>query len=344
MELEQILNNCELSKEEIIYLLELKDSGAIARLFEKADEVRKEHCGDEVHLRGIIEISNYCEEDCLYCCIRKDNEELERYRMQPEEIINTAKIISNIGIGTIILQSGQDMAFNADKIAYIIYSIKQEAEVAIALSLGEREYEEYKTWRYAGADKYYLKHETNNSQINSVFHRQRDTRENIKHIESLKSLGFRVGVGTLIGLPYQTYENIAENLLYFKQLEIDLASFSTFIPSKGTPYWNEPAGSLDLTLKTIAIGRILLKNINIPATTAIAAIDPSGREKALRVGANVIFPNFTPNNYTAKYNVYRKKQNLLNSPINDKGEIQELLASLGRKISWADSDSSPKKQ
>jgi len=344
MELEQTINKSDLSKDDLIYLLDLKDSNEILRLYEKADEIRKQYCGDEVHLRGIIEISNHCDEDCLYCCIRIGNKELERYRMLPEEIIDTAKIISNIGIRTVVLQSGLDTAFSADKIAYIIYSIKQEAEIAVALSLGERNYEEYKTWKYAGAEKYYLKHETINATLNSIYHKPCDVRERTEHIESLKSLGFRVGVGTLIGLPYQTTENIAEDLLFFKQLDVDLASFSTFIPFGDTLFSEDTAGSFELTLKTIAAGRILLKNINIPATTSIASLDPKGREQALKVGANVILPNFTPNNYSAKYNSYRKRQNLLNSPINDKGEIQELLISLGRKISWTESNSPSKKQ
>jgi biotin synthase len=170
MELEQVLNSPDLSKEEIIFLLELSDGKSIKHLFEKADEVRKNYCGDEVHLRGIIEISNYCEQDCLYCGIRNSNRELERYRMQPEEIIEAAKIISNIGIGTIVLQSGEDFAYSTDKIAYVIYSIKQDVDVAITLSLGEREFEEYKTWKYAGADRYLLKHETANPKLYSLYH------------------------------------------------------------------------------------------------------------------------------------------------------------------------------
>ncbi|HEX2963315.1 MAG TPA: radical SAM protein, partial [Ignavibacteriales bacterium] len=154
MRLDHILNKKDLSKEEIIYLLELSDFRNTRRLFDKADEVRKAYCGDEVHLRGIIEFSNYCEQDCLYCGLRKSNDTIERYRMNADEIIDTAKLISNLGIRTIVLQSGEDQAFDVDKIAYIIYFIKQNCDVAITLSLGQRDFEEYKTWRYAGADRY----------------------------------------------------------------------------------------------------------------------------------------------------------------------------------------------
>lgn len=339
MELEQVLNNPDLSKEEIIYLLELKDNKSVNRLFKKADEVRKNFCGDTVYLRGIIEISNYCEQDCLYCGIRKGNEILERYRMQPEEIIETAKIISNIGIGSIVLQSGEDFAFNTDKIAYIIYSIKQEVDVAITLSLGERDFEEYKTWKYAGADRYLLKHETANPKLYSLYHQKQDVNERIKHIEFLKSIGFQAGSGNLIGLPSQAVEDIADDLLLCKKLDVDMASFSPFIPAPNTPYYKEPVGNVEMTLKTIATGRILLKNSHIPATTALATIDPSGRKKALKVGANVIMPNFTPKIYHDNYKIYPKKQTLFDDPVKSSDQIKMLLTSLGRKISWARGDS-----
>jgi biotin synthase len=339
MELEQVLNNPELSKEEIIYLLKLSDLNSVNRLFKKADEVRKSFCGDAVHLRGIIEISNYCEQDCLYCGIRKGNDALERYRMQPEEIIETAKIISNIGIGTIVLQSGEDFEFDTDKIAYIIYSIKQVSDVAITLSLGEREFEEYKTWKYAGADRYLLKHETANPKLYSLYHHKQDINERIRHIEFLKSIGFQAGSGNLIGLPRQTVEDIADDLLLCKNLEVDMASFSPFVPAPNTPYWKKPMGNVEMTLKTVAVGRILLKNSHIPATTALATIDPSGREKALKVGANVIMPNFTPKFYHDKYKIYPKKQGMFDDPVNSSDQIQKLLSSLGRKISWNRGDS-----
>ncbi|MCX6149989.1 MAG: [FeFe] hydrogenase H-cluster radical SAM maturase HydE [Ignavibacteriales bacterium] len=339
MELESILNKNELTREEIIYLLELSDFRDTRRLFEKADEVRKQYCGDEVHLRGIIEISNFCEQDCLYCGIRNGNNELERYRMQPDEIIETAKIISNIGIGTIVIQSGEDFAFDTDKIAYIIYSIKQDADVAVTLSLGEREFEEYKTWKYAGADRYLLKHETANPKLYSIYHQSQKVQDRLEHIEFLKSIGFQVGSGNLIGLPFQTTEDIADDLLLCKKLDVDMASFSPFVPSPNTPYWNKSIGSVELTLKTIAIGRILLKNTHIPATTAIATIDSLGREKALQVGANIVMPNFTPKIYREKYKIYPKKHNLIDDPIHGTVKIQRILASLGRKVSWSRGDS-----
>ncbi|HEX2867949.1 MAG TPA: [FeFe] hydrogenase H-cluster radical SAM maturase HydE [Ignavibacteriales bacterium] len=339
MKLDHILNKKDLSKEEIICLLELSDFRNTRRLFDKADEVRKAFCGDEVHLRGIIEFSNYCGQDCLYCGLRHSNTEIERYRMTADEIIETAKLISNIGIRTIVLQSGEDPAFDVDKIAYIIYFIKQNCDVAITLSLGERDFEEYKTWRYAGADRYLIKHETANPRLYSIYHQKQKVQERIEHLQFLKSIGFQIGSGNLIGLPGQTVEDIADDLLLCRELDVDMASFSPFVPSPNTPYRNKPVGSVELTLKTIAVGRILMKNTHIPATTAIATIDSLGREKALRVGANVIMPNFTPTPYRDKYCIYPNKKYIGDNPLNSASSIQHIINSMGRKVSTSRGDS-----
>lgn len=339
MKLDHILNKKDLSKEDIIYLLELSDFRNTRRLFDKADEVRKAWCGDEVHLRGIIEFSNYCEQDCLYCGLRHSNTEIERYRMSADEIIETAKLISNLGIRTIVLQSGEDAAFDVDKIAYIIYFIKQNCDVAITLSLGERDFEEYKTWRYAGADRYLLKHETANPKLYSIYHQKQKVQERLAHLEFLKSIGFQIGSGNLIGLPGQTVEDIADDLLLCKDLDVDMASFSPFVPSPNTPYRNKSVGSVELTLKTIAVSRIIMKNTHIPATTAIATIDSLGREKALRVGANVIMPNFTPKPYRDKYCIYPNKKYIVDDPLNSASSIQHIISSMGRKVSTSRGDS-----
>lgn len=339
MKLDGILNKADLSKEEIIYLLELSDFRNTRRLFERADEVRKHFCGDEVHLRGIIEISNNCEQECLYCGLRKSNEQIERYRMNPDEVIETAKVVANIGIRTIILQSGEDPQFDTDQISYIIYSIKQSSDVAITLSLGERDFEEYKTWKYAGADRYLLKHETASPNLYSMLHQKQNIRDRLTHIEFLKSIGYQIGSGNIIGLPMQTMEDIADDLLLCKEMGIDMASFSPFVPSPNTPFRNKPVGSVELTLKTIAIGRILLKYCHIPATTAIASIDTLGREKALRVGADVIMPNFTPKIYRDKYCIYPNKRFVIDDPISNASFYQHMIHSMGRKVSSSRGDS-----
>ncbi|MEI7812903.1 MAG: [FeFe] hydrogenase H-cluster radical SAM maturase HydE [Ignavibacteria bacterium] len=339
MKLDEILHKPDLSKEDVIYLLELTDFRNTRKLYDRAYEIRKHYCGDEIHLRGIIDFSNYCESDCLYCGLRQSNNVIERYRMTPDEVIETAKTISNSGIRSIILQSGEDSSYDMDKIAYIIYFIKQNSGLAIALSLGERDYEEYKTWKYAGADCYLLKHETANPELYSSLHQKQKIKDRIEHLKFLKSIGYETGSGNLIGLPGQTIEDIADDLFLCKELNIDYASFSPFVPSPNTPFRNKSVGSVELTLKTIAVARILLKNARIPATTAIATIDLLGREKALRVGANVVMPDFTPKLYRDKYCSYPNKKLFVDDPVNSSSYIQHIMNSLGRGVSGTRGDS-----
>ncbi len=333
MELERLLNKKDLTREEIISLLELSDFSLTRRLFEKADDVRKLFCGDEVLLHGLIEISNNCTQECLYCGIQKGNKELARYRMTPDDIIETAKMISNLGIQTIELQSGSDPEFDADKISYIIYNLKRNLDVTITLSLGERSFEEYKTWKYAGADKYLLKHQVANPALYSTLHPNQNLNERIRHLEFLKSVGYQIGSGNIVGLPDQKIEDIADDILLCKNLQVEIASFSPFVPSPYTIYKDRQVGSVELTLKTIAIGRLVLTSSSLLATTALSTIDSLGREKALRVGANVVLPNFTPRQLRDKYQVFPKSKNIIDDPIHGVNQIQQILSSLGRKAS-----------
>lgn len=331
--LHYILNKKELTKEDIVYLLSLNDEKDIQLLFQYADEVRKQFCGDEVHLRGIIEFSNFCEADCVYCGLRRSNSALERYRMSIEEIISTAQKIYSAGIRTIVLQSGEDSHYTKDDIIKIIKSIKQNCDVAITLSLGERTFDEYDEWKRAGADRYLLKHETANSKLYSALHLKQKLEERLNHIRYLKSIGFQAGSGNIIGLPKQTLEDIAEDILLCKELDCDMCSFSPFIPSPETPFREIPPANLSLTLKTMAVARIVLKNVHIPATTALGTLDSLGREKGLQVGANVIMPNFTPNPYRQHYLIYPNKKCIADDPISCSSCLRLMIKSLGRKIS-----------
>ncbi len=326
-----ILNKSELSKDDIVYLLSLTEESEIEELFNKADEVRKHFCGDEVHLRGIIEFSNFCEQDCIYCGLRKSNLQLERYRMSVGEIIETAKKIYSAGIKTVVLQSGEDSHYTKDEITKIIKSIKAECDVAITLSLGERSLEEYNEWKIAGADRYLLKHETANEKIYSALHCKQPLTERLTHLKYLKSIGFQAGSGNIIGLPGQTIEDIADDILLCKELDCDMCSFSPFIPSPETPMRNVPPADLNLTLKTMAVARIVLKNVHIPATTALSTLSSEGRKLGLTVGANVIMPNFTPDQYKDKYRIYANKKTY--DPIKYVQELKQMINSLGRKVS-----------
>lgn len=325
-----ILNKKELSKDEIVFLLSLSDDEDIKILFNRADEIRKQFCGNEIHLRGIIEFSNYCEQDCVYCGLRKSNFTLERYRIGIHEIVNTAIKINSAGIKTVVLQSGEDFYYTKDDIIKIIRAIKDYCDVAITLSLGERGFDEYDEWKLAGADRYLLKHETANPKLYSALHSKQKLEERITHIRYLKSIGFQTGSGNIIGLPKQTIEDIADDILLCKELDCDMCSFSPFIPSPETPFKDVPAADLTLTLKTMAVARIILKNVHIPATTALSTLTPEGRKLGLQVGANVIMPNFTPDEYKDKYRIYANKKTY--DPIKYVEELKQVFQSIGRRV------------
>ncbi len=333
MDLDKLLNKTELSKEEIVYLLELEKKEDIQKLFNKADEIRSKHCGDEVHLRGVIEFSNYCSQHCMYCGLREENFSIKRYRMTAEEIIETAKHISNLGIKTIVLQSGQDGYYDTDMISFIIYSIKQSTDVAISLSLGERGFDEYKAWKIAGADRYLLKQESTNPKLYSIYHCSQSLFERLNHIKYLKSIGFQIGSGNIIGLPLQTINDIADDIISLKEFDVDMAAIGPFIPSDFTPYQNKKPGSVELTLKSMAVTRLVLKNVHIPSTTALDTLDEFGREKGLSVGANVVMPNFTPHPYREQYIIYKNKRGVKDNPDAAYNKLQARIQTIGRKLS-----------
>jgi biotin synthase len=339
MNLHEILHKENLTKEEIKFLLSLKKEDEINLLFQRADEVRQRYCGDEVHLRGIIEISNYCEQNCIYCGLRYDNHYLKRYRMSPEEIVKTARTITNEGIYTVVLQSGEDSYFDTELISYIIYQIKQNVDVAITLSLGERTFDEYKTWKIAGADRYLLKHETANPRLYEAYHFKQKLSERLEHLEFLKSIGYQIGSGNLIGLPMQTIDDIADDILLCNKFDLDMAAFGPFIPSPHTPYYKQKSGDVLLTLKTIAVARLVLKNVHIPSTTALATLDKDGRKRGLQVGANVVMPDFTPIPYRENYQIYPNKIGIHDDSIVAKERLENLLQSIGRMISYKRGDS-----
>ncbi len=339
MVVSDILNKENLSKQEIVYLLSLRDQFEIKLLFAKADEVRKKYCCDEIHLRGIIEFSNHCDQHCLYCGLRLHNKNLTRYRMSKDEILDTAHFIIKAGIRTIVLQSGEDSFYDCGKIESIINEIKDELDVAITLSLGERNFEEYKIWKTAGADRYLLKHETANPKLYSIYHQGDELENRLKHLHFLKSIGYQTGSGNLVGLPGQTLEDIADDLLLLKALDVDMASISPFIPSPETPYGSEAKANIDLTLKAMAAARIVLRNVHIPATTALGTLDKQGREKGLKVGANVIMPNYTPNPYRQNYQIYPDKLCISDNPLECGSCLALMIKSLGRKVGNSKGDS-----
>ncbi len=338
-----------LSKSEIVAIL--KDHSINDYLFLAADEVRKKYIGDEVYLRALIEFSNICRCNCFYCGLRAANKDVERYRLTEDEILNCAKLAVAQGYKTIVLQSGEDMYFSAEKLAMIIRKIKSNTtrpaaerlellneqrefsnlgegdDVAITLSIGERSFEEYKILKDAGADRFLLRIETTNKELYAKFHPGQNLENRKRCLFDLKKLGFETGTGSLIGLPGQSEEDLAEDILFYKELNADMIGIGPLITHQSTPLKDEKNGDLTLALKVMALTRLLLPDINIPATTAMETLKPDGRILALKAGANVVMPNVTDGAHKKNYEIYPGKVSV------EYDELEEKLKQIGRKIS-----------
>lgn len=321
----------ELSKKELVFLLK-QPLEKVDYLLDKADQKRDEIFANEVHLRAIIEFSNYCRQNCFYCGLRKDNQNIERYQLKQEEIVDTAEAASEIGYKTVVLQSGED-EYSAQEIAEIIKKIKNNTSMAVTLSLGERDFGAYKLWREAGADRYLLKHETADRELYNKYHPGMSFDNRIESLKYLKNLGYQIGSGVIIGLPGQTEEILAEDILLLKELDIDMMGAGPFIPHQQTPLKNKERGTVEMTLKFNALCRLLMPLVHIPATTALGTIDVEGRQKALKAGANVVMPNVTDSSYREKYQIYPDKI-CINEEAGDCRQcIGSIINSLGRYVS-----------
>ncbi len=310
----------------------LKDDTVNEILFDSADKVRKKYVGNEVHLRGLIEFSNICRCNCCYCGLRKDNSTAQRYRMTFDEIILLAKKAKDFGYKTVVLQSGEDAFFDTDKMCKVITSIKTLG-LALTLSIGEKSYEDYKAYKDAGADRYLLRIETTDKNLYQKLHPSMSFENRIRCLNDLKTLGFEVGTGCLVGLPAQSDKSLARDILFFKKLDADMIGLGPFIPCPKTPLQNEKGGTLIKALKVMALTRLLLPDINIPATTAMETLQENGRLLALQSGANVVMPNVTDEECKQKYTIYPGKAGLNNTAQEYKNSIVKKIESLGRTIS-----------
>lgn len=320
----------EFSRNDIIEIL--KDDLNNDWLFSLADKTREEYVGDEVHLRGLIEFSNICKRQCKYCGLRCEDKFIDRYRISKENIISYAEHAVNMGYKTIVLQSGEDEYYNTDLMCEIIAGIKKLG-VALTLSIGERTYEEYKAFKEAGADRYLIRIETTDKTLYNQMHPNMDFDNRVRCLENLGRLGYEVGTGCLVGLPNQTIESLADDILFFKEINADMVGIGPFIPHPHTPLKDSATGSFTLALKVMALTRILLKDINIPATTAMETLNPNGRIIALQSGANVVMPNVTTTEYRAKYEIYPNKICINENPDKCKGCISAKIQSIGRTVS-----------
>lgn len=298
-----------LSKNEFLKLLRLEDSESKEYLYKRARAVCDSVYGHDIYIRGLIETTNYCINDCLYCGIRKSNKSCDRYRLTKGQILQCCDIGYECGFRTFVLQGGEDPYYNDKRVIETIKAIKaKHPDCAVTLSLGEKSRDTYKQYFDAGADRYLLRHETANADHYGKLHPKGLTFENRKRcIEDLKDIGYQVGCGIMVGSPYQTFDNLFEDLQYIKQLNPQMVGVGPFIPQKDTPFKGKEAGTLDMTLKLLSIIRLMLNNVLLPATTALGTIQPFGREMGIMAGANVIMPNLSPNDVRAKYLLYDNK-------------------------------------
>lgn len=319
-----------MKKQEIIDIL--SDGTKNDWLFSEADRIRRENVGDEVHLRGLVEFSNICKRQCKYCGLRSANREVERYRIKKDELLIYAQNAVKMGYKTIVLQSGEDDYFDTDRMVEIIREIKK-LDVALTLSIGEKTYDEYKAFKEAGADRYLLRIETTDKNLYSEMHPMADIENRFRCLYDLKKLGYETGTGCLVGLPNQTIESLADDILFFKELDADMVGIGPFIPHEQTPLKDAAKGDFWIALKVMALTRLNLPDINIPATTAMETLNPNGRIIALNSGANVVMPNVTSKEYRAKYEIYPGKICINENPEQCRGCIEGKIRAIGRTIS-----------
>lgn len=328
---EKLIRQHELTKEEYVELLKQYDNKEVAdRLAQEAVRLRKETYGEKVFIRGLIEFTNYCKNNCYYCGIRGGNKNAVRYRLSKEEILSCCENGYELGFRTFVLQGGEDLHYTDELMADIVREIKQKyPDCAVTLSIGERSYESYKILKEAGADRYLLRHETANEQLYGYLHPSNLSLKNrMKCLRNLKSLGYQVGAGFMVGSPTQTLENLAEDLVFLKEFEPQMVGIGPFIPHHDTKFAEEAAGSVELTVFLLSIIRIILPKVLLPATTALATASEDGREKGLKAGANVVMPNLSPTDNRKKYDLYDNK-------VSTGGEAAESLEILDRLIEKA---------
>lgn len=296
-------------KQELALLLENINDSELEVLRKKAQKKSLEHFSNKIYIRGLIEFSSICKNDCLYCGLRRSNKNAVRYRLSKEQILSCCKTGYSLGFRTFVLQGGEDGCYTDEVMCDIVSSIKSlYPDCAVTLSLGERTEESYKKLFGAGADRYLLRHETANEEHYKKLHPPEMSLANRKNcLYTLKKIGYQTGAGFMVGSPFQTYETLAEDLLFLKELNPQMCGIGPFIPHKDTPFAGEKSGSVRLTLVLISLVRLMLPRVLLPATTALGTADGKGREKGILHGANVVMPNLSPTEHRADYSLYDNK-------------------------------------
>lgn len=328
---------------ELLYLLDNISKDEQQYLWDKADAVRKENYGNKVYIRGLIEFTNYCKRDCVYCGIRRSNAKTSRYRLTKEEILNCVDTGDALGYKTFVLQGGEDPFFTDEKLVEIIKEIKGKyPDNAITLSIGERSYESYKNLFEAGADRFLLRHETANEELYTKLHPGASFKNRMECLRNLKEIGFQVGAGFMVGIPGQTNEDLVKDLMFLVELEPHMVGIGPFIPHVDTPLGQSKGGNAEKTITMVALTRLLLPKALLPATTALGSIDKLGREKGIKAGANVVMPNLSPNAVREKYALYNGKLSTGDEAAESRKDIERKINAIGYEIEVGRGDSKVK--
>lgn len=328
------------SREELTLLIEGHTGEDMDYAAKAARRITDRVYGRRVFVRGLIEVSSFCRNDCYYCGIRRSNRSCQRYRLTKEQILDCCDEGAELGFHTFVLQGGEDMSFSCDDICDTVRSIKnRHRDCAVTLSIGEKSFEEYRAYREAGADRYLLRHETADREHYSKLHPESMSLDSRKRcLSQLKELGFQTGAGMMVGSPFQTAGELAEDMRYLYELKPQMVGMGPFIPHKDTPFRNEPAGSAELTVFLISLVRIMLPFALLPATTALGTISAKGRELAIYAGANVIMPNLSPESVKPKYSLYDGKLSAGSESAGNVGDMEKRLEALGFSIDYSRGD------
>ena len=323
-----------LTLSEYEYLIENRTQESADRLRELAVRVRRKHYGNAVYIRGLIEISNICKNDCIYCGIRCSNKDCERYRLTKEDILSCCDEGYALGFRTFVMQGGEDPHFDDDLLCDIVRSIKGKyPDCAVTLSMGERSRESYERLFAAGADRYLLRHETADAEHYSKLHPSNMSFLNrMRCLRDLKDIGFQTGCGFMVGSPYQTYAHIAKDLKFIEEFKPQMCGIGPFIPHKATPFASFAAGTVELTCYLLSIIRLIHPTILLPATTALGSIEEGGREKGILCGANVVMPNLSPMDSRKKYELYNNKLYSSAESAQAKAELEERIKNIGYEV------------
>ncbi|WP_294629472.1 [FeFe] hydrogenase H-cluster radical SAM maturase HydE [uncultured Bacteroides sp.] len=324
-----------LRQEEFRQLLTGCDAETLRYINEQAREVSLLHFGNRIYIRGLIEISNYCRNNCLYCGIRKGNPHIERYRLTEENILECCKQGYERGFRTFVLQGGEDPALTDDRIEKTVAAIRQSyPDCAITLSLGEKPREAYERFFQAGANRYLLRHETRNELHYKQLHpAEMSSKQRLQCLRDLKDIGYQTGTGIMVGSPGQTVEHIIEDIRFIEQLRPEMIGLGPFLPHHDTPFAGYPGGTVEQTLLLLSIFRLMHPSALIPATTALATLAPDGRERGILAGANVVMPNLSPREERKKYELYNDKASLGAESAEGLALLQKQLKAIGYEIS-----------